>query len=174
MLRLQGTVVMLVVWLLAIVPAQAISFTTLEGTELRLAELRGQPVLVVNTASLCGFTRQYADMQALHERFGPRGLVVLAVPSDDFNQELGSDTEVAEFCEVNFGLTFPITRIVPVLGPQAHPFYRWLAVAHGKRPGWNFNKALIGPDGDLRGFWGASVRPVSRPVVRAVEQALRC
>ncbi len=156
----------------AATPAPAISFTALDGTELALEDWRGQPVLVVNTASLCGFTRQYDDLQAMHERFGPRGLVVLAVPSDDFRQELGSDAEVAEFCEVNFGLTIPITRITPVLGADAHPFYRWLADEHGVRPSWNFNKALIGPEGDLQGFWGATTRPTARPITRAIEAAL--
>lgn len=174
--RLAASALVAAVGLVAVfaaTPAPAISFTSLDGTELRLEDWRGQPVLVVNTASLCGFTRQYADLQTLHERYGPRGLVVLAVPSDDFRQELGSDAEVAEFCEVNFGLTIPITRITPVLGAGAHPFYRWLAEEHGVRPAWNFNKALIGPDGALRGFWGSGTRPTARAITRAIESALR-
>ena len=154
-------------------PARAVGFELLDGTRIDLDAKRGQPVLVVNTASLCGFTRQYAELQELHERYGPRGLVVLAVPSDDFRQELGSNDEVAEFCEVQFGLTIPIARITPVLGPDAHPFYRWLADEHGLRPRWNFNKALIGPDGTLVDFWGAATHPTARPIRRAIESALR-
>lgn len=149
------------------------AFRGIGGQALALDDWRGRPVLVVNTASLCGFTRQYDDLQRLHERFAPRGLVVLAVPSNDFRQELSSDAEVAEFCEVNFGLTFPIAGITGVRGAGAHPFYRWMAEAHGFVPAWNFNKVLIGPAGDVRGTWGSSTRPTSRDIVRAVEAALR-
>lgn len=153
--------------------AQAFTFTALDGAELSLEAWRGQPVLVVNTASLCGFTRQYADLQALHDQFGPQGLIVLAVPSDDFRQELADNAAVAEFCEVQFGLTIPITVITPVTGRAAHPFYQWLAQEHGARPNWNFNKALIGPDGDFLGFWGASTRPTARAITQAIATALR-
>lgn len=158
---------------LSALPLRAFDFTEIDGTTLSLDDWRGQPVMVVNTASLCGFTRQYADLQALHDRYGERGLVVLAVPSDDFNQELGSDAEVAEFCEVQFGLTIPVTRITALRGPDAHPFYRWLADDHAIIPRWNFNKVLIGPEGDVQGFWGASVRPTARPIRHAIEAALR-
>lgn len=154
-------------------PVLAFSFMSLEGKPLDLAQWRGQPVLVVNTASLCGFTRQYADMQALHERYGPDGLVVLAVPSDDFRQELASNEDVADFCRVQTGLTFPITQITSVRGDDAHPFYQWLAQEHGHVPSWNFNKALIGPEGDLRGFWGSGIRPTSRAILREVRAALQ-
>ena len=153
-------------------PPDSLRFRGITGGTLDLADWRGRPVLVVNTASRCGFTRQLDEMQALHERFKDRGLVVLAVPSDDFNQELSSDAAVAEFCEVNFGTTFPMTGITPLRGAQAHPFYAWLAAEHGFVPRWNFNKVLIGPDGTLRGTWGSMVRPTSRPILQAVEAAL--
>lgn len=154
-------------------PAGAFTFTALDGTPIALDDWRGRPVLVVNTASLCGFTRQYGDMQALYERYGPEGLVVLAVPSDDFRQELGSNEEVAEFCRVQTGLTFPITQITSVRGAQAHPFFAWLRAEHGHVPSWNFNKALIGPDGALIGFWGSGTRPTARPITSAIRSALR-
>jgi glutathione peroxidase len=152
--------------------AQAFTFTALDGSALDLRDWRGRPVLVVNTASLCGFTPQYADMQALYDTYGPRGLVVLAVPSDEFNQELASNDDVADFCRVQTGLTFPITQITPLRGPQAHPFYRWLAETHGHVPSWNFNKALIGPEGELIGFWGSTARPNSRAITGAIRRAL--
>jgi glutathione peroxidase len=152
--------------------AQAFTFTALDGSALDLRDWRGRPVLVVNTASLCGFTPQYADMQALHDTYGPRGLVVLAVPSDEFNQELASNDDVADFCRVQTGLTFPITQITPLRGPQAHPFYRWLADTHGHVPSWNFNKALIGPEGELIGFWGSTTRPNARAITGAIRRAL--
>ena len=154
-------------------PAWAFSFTALDGSPLELSQWRGQPVLVVNTASLCGFTRQYGDMQSLYEEFGEQGLVVLAVPSDDFRQELGSNEEVADFCRVQTGLTFPITQITPVRGTQAHPFYQWLEQEHGHVPNWNFNKALIGPDGALIGFWGSAMRPTARAITREIRAALQ-
>lgn len=153
-------------------PAQAFTFTGLDGQPLDLGDWRGHPVLVVNTASLCGFTRQYGDMQEVYADYGPRGLVVLAVPSDDFRQELSSNEEVEDFCRVQTGLTFPITEITNVRGPDAHPFYRWLKDTHGAVPTWNFNKALIGPDGEFMGFWGSGTRPNARTITRQIRAAL--
>ncbi len=160
-------------WLALALPAAAFSFTALDGARIDLDAWRGRPVLVVNTASLCGFTRQYGDMQSLYETYGPQGLVVLAVPSDDFRQEFSSNEDVAEFCRVQTGLTFPITQITPVRGPDAHPFYRWLAERHGLVPTWNFNKALIGPEGEVLGFWGSSTRPTARAITRSIRAHLR-
>lgn len=157
----------------AVAPAEALRFAAIGGGDLALEQWRGRPVLVVNTASRCGFTRQYDDMQALYDRYRDRGLVVLAVPSNDFRQELASDAEVAQFCEVNFSLDFPMTSITSVRGAQAHPFYQWLEREHGIVPGWNFTKVLIGGDGRLLGSWGSQVRPVSRSIRAAVEAALR-
>lgn len=157
---------------LTVTGAQAFTFKGLDGGPIDLTEFRGRPVLVVNTASLCGFTPQYADMQRLYDDFGPRGLVVLAVPSDDFRQELASNEEVADFCRVQTGLTFPITQITRLRGPDAHPFYRWLAEAHGHVPAWNFNKALIGAEGQLVGFWGSGTRPTARAITRAIQAEL--
>ncbi|WP_249138996.1 glutathione peroxidase [Actibacterium sp. MT2.3-13A] len=148
------------------------AFASIDGGTLSLGEWAGRPVLVVNTASLCGFTPQYKDLQALYDRYRERGLVVLAVPSDDFRQELGSEAEVREFCENTFGLDLPMTEITHVRGPDAHPFYRWLAEEHGVAPRWNFNKVLIGPDGELAGSWGARVNPMSRQITGAVEALL--
>ena len=152
--------------------AGAFTFTGLDGAKIDLNDYRGRPVLVVNTASLCGFTPQYADMQALHDEYGPKGLLVLAVPSDDFRQELDSNADVAEFCRVQTGLTFPITEITTLRGPDAHPFYAWLAREHGHVPAWNFNKALIGPQGELLGFWGSGTRPNAGAITRAIRSAL--
>ena len=148
------------------------AFAGLTGGSIALDDWRGRPVLVVNTASLCGFTRQYDDMQALYERYKDRGLVVLAVPSGDFRQEKASDAAVAEFCQVNFALTFPMTTITPVTGAQAHPFFRWLDQAHGVRPAWNFNKVLLDGDGAFVAHWGSTTRPTSRAITREIEALL--
>ena len=153
--------------------APGAEFQAIEGGALSLSDWAGQPVLVVNTASRCGFTRQYDDLQALYDRFRDRGLVVLAVPSNDFRQELASATEVAEFCAVNFDLDLPMTDITPVKGAGAHPFYRWLADSHGFTPGWNFNKVLIDGQGNLVATWGSAVRPTAGAIIDRIEPLLR-
>ncbi|MFN3641481.1 MAG: glutathione peroxidase [Gemmobacter sp.] len=150
----------------------AYSFASIDGGTIRLDEFAGRPVLVVNTASRCGYTRQYDDLQALYDRYRARGLVVLAVPSNDFRQELASNEQVAEFCAVNFDLDLPMTEITPVRGPDAHPFYRWLAREHGFAPTWNFNKVLIDGNGKLVATWGSAVRPTARAVTREIERLL--
>jgi glutathione peroxidase len=161
--------------LAASLPLQAqagYSFAGIDGGMIDLAGFAGQPVLVVNTASQCGFTPQYDDLQALQDRYGDRGLVVLAVPSDDFNQELADESQVKEFCAVNFDLTLPMTEITPVTGAAAHPFYRWLSAEHGFEPAWNFNKVLIGPKGEVVATWGSTTRPTSRAIVSQIEPLL--
>ncbi|MFP7672863.1 glutathione peroxidase [Marivita sp. S0852] len=144
------------------------TFPSIDGGDISLSDWRGQPVLVVNTASRCGYTRQYDGLQALYETYRDAGLVVLAVPSNDFRQELGSNEDVKEFCEVNFGLEFPMTTITPILGDTAHPFYKWVKDEVGFQPGWNFNKILIAPDGRVAATFGANARPMSRPITSAV------
>ncbi len=129
-----------------------------ETGELRLAEFAGRPVLVVNTASRCGYTYQYDALQKLYDRYRDRGLVVLGVPSDDFNQELGSEAEVKTFCAVNFAIDFPMTAITHVTGADAHPFYAWAAERAGA-PRWNFHKYLLGPDGELVAAFPTRIEP---------------
>lgn len=148
------------------------SFASIDGGTLSLDDWRGRPVLVANTASLCGFTPQYADLQALYDRYRDRGLVVLAVPSNDFRQELGSEAEVKEFCEVNYDLDMPMTEITPVRGPSAHPFFAAVYDETGFQPAWNFSKILIGPDGEVKGTWGSVEKPTSGAIVGAIEALL--
>ena len=149
------------------------TFASIDGGTLSLEDWRGGPVLVVNTASRCGFTGQYAGLQDIYDRYRDRGLVVLAVPSDDFRQELGSAAEVKEFCEVNFDLDLPMTDITAVTGPQAHPFYKAVKAETGFEPRWNFNKVLIGPDGAVVETWGSATRPDSRAVTSRIEALLK-
>jgi glutathione peroxidase len=148
------------------------AFASIDGGSLSTADWAGRPVLVVNTASRCAFTPQYEGLQALYDRYRDRGLVVLAVPSDDFRQELASEEEVKEFCELNYGLDLPMTEITRVRGPSAHPFYRWLAEAHGFRPRWNFNKVLLGPDGAPVRTYGSGAAPTSPALTREIEALL--
>lgn len=156
-------------------PAQARNafvFDSIDGGTLSLDDWKGQPILVVNTASRCGFTRQYEELQALYDRYRDRGLVVLAVPSNDFRQELATNEEVADFCEVNFALDIPMTTITHVKGAKAHPFFAWLARTEGFTPGWNFNKVLIAPDGSVAGTFGSPVKPLSGQITKRIEAML--
>jgi len=155
--------------------AHDFSFTAIEGGALPLAQYKGKVVLLVNTASQCGFTPQYEGLQALWERYRERGLVVLGVPSNDFGgQEPGSEAEIKEFCEVNFSVDFPLTAKEHVVGAEAHPFYRWAADRLGfeARPRWNFHKYLIGPDGELADWFSTVTKPNSTAVTGAIEVQL--
>lgn len=147
-------------------------FASIDGGEYALSDWRGQPVLVVNTASLCAFTPQYDELQALHEAYGPRGLVVLAVPSDDFAQELATEEDVAEFCDLNFNLTLPMTEITRIRAPDAHPFFAWLDQDHDFRPRWNFNKVLLDGEGQVMDTWGSRTSPMSGQITGAIEAML--
>jgi glutathione peroxidase len=156
-------------------PAHDFNFTTIDGKPLEMSSLAGKPVLVVNVASFCGFTPQYAELQKLHDTYGPRGLVVLGVPSNDFGaQEPGTEPEIARFCESTWGVTFPLTSKQKVIGPDAHALYQWIAAeaGEGAAPKWKFHKYLIGKDGGLAGAWPSRVAPGSAEIVSAVEAAL--
>ena len=151
--------------------AESFRFASIDGGEIDLADWRGKPVLVVNTASLCGYAGQFNALQDLHERFGEKALI-LAVPSDDFNQELASEAEVRDYCELTFDITLPMTEITHVKGSAAHPFYAWVRQETGFAPRWNFNKVLIAPDGTIAGTWGAAVKPESAAIAGQIEAML--
>ncbi len=155
--------------------AHDFAFATIEGAPLSLAAFRGKAVLVVNTASFCGYTPQYAGLQKLWERYRARGLVVLGVPSNDFGQqEPGTAQEIKRFCEVNYSIDFPLTEKVAVTGAAAHPFYRWALAELGAAaaPRWNFHKYLVGPDGRLVAWFPTRVAPDAEPLAQAIEAAL--
>lgn len=151
------------------------TFETPRGEAFPLSSLRGQPVLVVNTASKCGFTPQYAGLQALWETYGPRGLKVIGLPCNDFGgQEPGDAGEIGQFCSVNYGVTFPLMAKLHAIGPQAHPFFRWVVEQKGflARPRWNFYKYLINKDGSLQTFFISSTKPEAARVKKTIERAL--
>jgi glutathione peroxidase len=138
-----------------------------------LCQYRGRVLLVVNTASRCGFTSQYEGLEALQQRYRDRGLVVLGFPSNDFGrQEPGSNQEIAEFCDNQFGVRFPMFTKISVKGTLAHPFYQGLARASGTAPGWNFHKYLVGRDGVRVQSFASQVSPSDAALVQAIEQAL--
>jgi glutathione peroxidase len=155
--------------------AHQFSFAGLDGGELPLSAWRGRPILVVNTASFCGYTPQYRDLEALWRQYRERGLVVLGVPSNDFGaQEPGAAAEIKAFCDTTYGIDFPLTEKVRVIGAAAHPFYRWVAAELGEAgaPRWNFHKYLVGPDGELAGTWPSQVRPTDAAVTGEIERLL--
>lgn len=150
-------------------------FTAIEGGPLPLSQFKGKTVLLVNTASQCGFTPQYEGLQALWERYRDRGFVVLGVPSNDFGgQEPGSEAEIKQFCEVNFEVDFPLTAKEHVVGDAAHPFYRWAAERLGiaAKPRWNFHKYLIDRSGKQVQSFDTRVEPNDPKLIQQVEKLL--
>jgi len=155
--------------------AHSFAFNTIDGGALPLSAWEGKPVLVVNTASYCGYTPQYRDLEALWQKYRDQGLIVLGVPSNDFGaQEPGTEVEIKNFCETRYAIDFPLTQKCKVIGGSAHPFYRWIAqtLGEGAAPRWNFHKYLIGPDGDLVGAWPSSVRPGDAAITQEIEKLL--
>src|SRR6266571_8191601 len=152
------------------ITAYTFSFPALAGRDIRLAEYAGHPLLVVNTASLCGFTPQYAGLQELWTEFRGRGLMIIGVPSNDFGaQEPGGPTEIAETAQRHYGVTFPIAAKVAVNGPNAHPFYKWAAEARPKDvPRWNFHKYLVGRDGYIAEVFPETIEPSDTRVKTAI------
>lgn len=148
------------------------TLTRLEGGALPLAEFRGRALLVVNTASMCGFTPQYEGLQRLADRFEAQGLTVLGVPSNDFNQEHTDARRVREFCDTMFGITFPMAGLTRVRGAGADPFFAWLAARGGGAPAWNFHKYLVGRDGQRVQGFASRVAPESPVLLGAVQAAL--
>ena len=146
--------------------------TAIEGGPLDLAQFRGRPMLVVNTASFCGFTPQYAGLQRLHNRLSPRGLVVLGVPSNDFQQESADAARIKAFCEASFGVEFPMAMPAQVRGPRAAPLFAWLAAHGGGPPRWNFHKYLVARDGRRVQGFATPVEPDAPVLLRAIEAAL--
>ncbi|MEO1310241.1 MAG: glutathione peroxidase [Pseudomonadota bacterium] len=156
--------------------AHRFAFDGLMGGALPLAALKGRAVLVVNTASECGFTPQYEGLQALYDERAGDGLVVIGVPSNDFGgQEPGSAKEIAKFCAVNYGVTFPMAAKSDVTGGDAHPFYQWAVetLGAGATPKWNFHKILIGTDGEAVAAFPSSVRPNDPKLKAAIDGALK-
>lgn len=152
------------------------SFKTLMGAQpLPLSDFKGKVLLIVNTASKCGFTGQYEGLEKLYETYRDRGLVVIAVPSNDFGaQEPGSAEEIASFCKLNYGVSFPVTSKEAVSGSAPHPFYQWAkdTLGFGTAPKWNFHKYLVDRDGKLVDYFHSTTSPSSGRLVKAVEQLL--
>ena len=149
---------------------------TIDGKEASLSQYKGRALLIVNTASECGYTPQYAGLEALYEKYKDRGFTVLGFPSNDFGaQEPGTNAEIKKFCELRYKTTFPLFSKIPVKGPDADPLYKYLTGLPGKQGGaitWNFNKFLIAPDGKVIEHFDSKVEPMSPDLTAKLEQVL--
>jgi len=156
------------------VTAYAFSFAGLKGDSIRLSDYAGKPIMVVNTASQCGYTPQYSGLEQLYTRYHAHGLLLVGVPSNDFGgQEPGGADEISETANKEYGVTFPLTAKADVVGPNAHPFYKWAA---GERPRdtpkWNFHKYLVGRDGHIAAVFASAVEPMDARVINAIGREL--
>ena len=147
---------------------------SISGDIIDFNDFKGKPVLEVNTASYCGFTKQYDDMQELWEKYKDKGLIVLGIPSNSFNQEKKINSEVKEFCEVNFNINFPLTEITDVKGDKAHEIYKWAKENYGKSavPKWNFYKILINNEGKIEKTYASLTSPTSTKITKQIESLL--
>tara|TARA_B100001057_G_scaffold176163_1_gene176835 strand:+ start:5788 stop:6297 length:510 start_codon:yes stop_codon:yes gene_type:complete len=147
---------------------------SINGEIINLKDYNNKVILMVNTASYCGFTKQYEDLQKLHDLFESKGLIVLGIPSDSFNQEKKSNKEVKDFCEVNFNINFPLTSITEVKGENAHEIFKWAQKNHGKSavPKWNFHKILINRNGKIEDTFSSFTSPTSKKIVDKIEKIL--
>ena len=155
--------------------AYQFTFTSIDGKPMSMADFKGKTVLVVNTASQCGFTPQYTALEAVYKKYKDKGLVVVGVPSNDFGgQEPGSNAEIKKFCEGNYDVDFPLTTKYDVKGPDAHPFYQWAATTGGDAavPKWNFHKLLIDKNGNLVAEFPTKTKPDAPDVTQAIETSL--
>ena len=156
------------------ITAYAFSFAALEGDAIKLADHAGKPILVVNTASLCGYTPQYAALQQLWERYHPRGLTIIGVPSNDFGgQEPGGVKEILATAHGEYHVAFPLAAKVEVKGANAHPFYKWAATERPlETPRWNFHKYLVGRDGHIAAVFATEIEPTDPRVINAIGKEL--
>ena len=150
-------------------------FNGIEGKTIRLSDYKNKVIVVVNVASRCGFTNQYNGLQKLWTDYKDKDLVVLGVPTNDFKQEPGSNSEIKDFCETNFNVNFPMTKKVNVIGKKSHPFYEWAKNNHGKSaiPKWNFHKIIIGKDGKVADTFASITKPSSNKFIKFIEKKIK-
>ena len=146
----------------------------ISGEVINFKDYKNKVILIVNTASYCGFTKQYDDLQLLWEKYRSDGLIVLGVPSNSFNQEKKADTEIKEFCDVNFNIDFPMTTITEVKGENSHEIFKWAEKNYGKSaiPKWNFHKILINKEGKIEDAFASYTKPMSKKLIKLIESIL--
>ena len=147
---------------------------SITGEIINLNQYKNKVVLMVNTASYCGFTKQYEDLQNLQDQYKSKGLIVLGIPSNSFNQEKKSNEEIKKFCEVNFNINFPLTTLTDVKGNNAHEIFKWAKENYGKSaiPKWNFHKILINKQGKIESTFSSFTNPQSNKIIKKIEEIL--
>ena len=150
------------------------SIESITGEMINFKDYKNKAILIVNTASYCGFTKQYEELQELWDLFKARGLIVLGVPSNSFNQEKDNNADIKRFCEVNFNINFPLTALTEVKGKNAHELFKWAKENHGKsaEPKWNFHKILINKEGKVQDTFASFTKPMSKKIIKAIENIL--
>ena len=149
-------------------------FNGIDGDLIKLSQYKGKVIVVVNVASRCGYTPQYEDLQTLWSEYKSKNLVVLGVPTNNFRQEPGNNEEIKNFCETNFGITFPMTEKINVIGNNSHPFYKWARKDYGigAIPKWNFHKIIIGKDGKVAETFSSITKPSSKKFIKVIENLI--
>ena len=147
---------------------------SINGEIINFKEYENKVILLVNTASYCGFTRQYDDLQKLWDQFKSKGLIVLGIPSNSFNQEKKNNSEIKKFCEMNFNINFPLSTLTDVKGNNAHEIFKWAKENHGKSaiPKWNFYKILINKEGKIEETYSSLTKPTSNKIIKKIESLL--
>ena len=150
------------------------SIESITGEIINFKDYKNKAILIVNTASYCGFTKQYVELQKLWDLFKAKGLIVLGVPSNSFNKEKDNNGDIKKFCEVNFNINFPLTTLTEVKGKNAHELFKWARENHGKsaEPKWNFHKILINKEGIVEDTFASFTKPLSKKIIKAIENIL--
>ena len=149
-------------------------FNSIDGNKIKLSGFKNKVLVVVNVASRCGYTPQYEGLQMLWSNYKNKNLVVIGIPTNNFKQEPGNNKEIKDFCETNFGISFPMTEKTNVIGKDAHPFYKWAKKNHGigAIPKWNFHKIIIGKDGKIADTFASITKPSSKKFIKAINELI--
>ena len=150
-------------------------FNSIDGSKIKLNDFKNKVLVIVNVASRCGYTPQYEDLQELWSNYKNKNLVVIGVPTNNFRQEPGTNKEIKDFCETNFGINFPMTEKIEVIGKNAHPFYKWPKKNHGISaiPKWNFHKIVIGKNGKVVDTFASFTKPNSKKFLNLIEKEIK-
>jgi len=149
------------------------AFIDIDGKNLPLGQFKGKPLLIFNSASKCGFTSQYTGLQKIHETYKNKGLIVIGIPSDNFNQEPGNEEDIKKFCMVNFNINFYLTKKNNVVGSEAHPFFKWIDKNYNAKPKWNFFKFVIDKNGKLDSHYSSMTAPSSKKLISALDKVIK-
>ena len=150
------------------------TFDGIDGNQIKLSDYKDKVIVVVNVASRCGYTPQYEDLQTLYNKYKNNDLIVIGIPTNNFKQEPGTNDQIKNFCETNFGITFPMTEKINVIGANSHPFYKWAKrdFGIGAIPKWNFHKIIVGKNGKIEDTFASFTKPTSKKFIRLIEKLI--